>query len=143
MSYALNGMGQRVEKRSAKADTLYLYGLNGQLIARTDPVGRTEREYIYVNGVPAAVMVYRTHGNTAHAGTGIVNRSAKASNTPASSKGNTPTVAGHGGSKTLPQSPTGLYYIHTDHLGTPRATVFFKIVVAFSVLKLLAAPAPG
>ena len=121
VSYTLNGMGQRVEKRTSKADTLYLYGLNGRLIARTDPVGRTEREYVYVNGVPAAVLVYRSHGNSLQSGTGIANRSAKASNTPASSKGNTPTVAGHGGSKVLPQSPTGLYYIHTDHLGTPRA----------------------
>ncbi|MEJ2376547.1 MAG: RHS repeat-associated core domain-containing protein [Pseudolabrys sp.] len=120
VSFALNGLGQRVEKRSSKRATLYLYGLNGQLIARTDPAGRTEREFIYVNGVPAAVLVYRSVGNTAQAGTGIAHRSANASNTPAAAKGNTPTVAGHGGSKVLPQSPTGLYYIHTDHLGTPR-----------------------
>jgi len=121
VSYALNGMGQRVEKRTSTADTLYLYGVNGRLIVEADPVGRTEREYVYVNGVPAAVLVYRSHGNTAHAGTGIANRSSNASNTPAAAKGQTPTVAGLGGTKTMPQSPTGLYYIHTDHLGTPRA----------------------
>ena len=63
-TYAYNALGQRVGK----------YGLAGELLAELDSAGNTRREYVWLEGVPLAVI-----------------------------------------------EATGVYYIHTDHLGTPRA----------------------
>lgn len=64
VSYALNGMGQRVEKQSSNGTTSYMYDLVDRLIAETDASGKVTKEYLYVNGAPVAVLL--NGGNAGH-----------------------------------------------------------------------------
>src|SRR5690606_32407825 len=54
-TYLYNGKGERVLKES-QTTTLYFYTQNGMLIAETDESGTAQREYIYIDGVPFAMV---------------------------------------------------------------------------------------
>ena len=74
-TYAYNALGQRVGKiPPGGGTTRFIYGLAGELLAELDSAGNPRREYVWLEGVPLAVI-----------------------------------------------DASGVYYIHTDHLGTPRA----------------------
>jgi RHS repeat-associated protein len=59
---------------SAQIATHYLYDPAGRLLGEYDEAGQAEREYVYLEGMPLALM-----------------------------------------------APNGIYYYHTDHLGTPQS----------------------
>ncbi|HID48336.1 MAG TPA: hypothetical protein EYP40_01780, partial [Chromatiales bacterium] len=48
--YQYNALGQRVSKNVAGEDIRFVYDLKGRLIAKTDPAGRIQREYLYLHG---------------------------------------------------------------------------------------------
>ncbi len=54
--YVVNALGQRVEKATGTAATMYHYDTNGHLIAESDPTGKVQAEYIYLNDVPVGVF---------------------------------------------------------------------------------------
>lgn len=56
-----NGRGERVMKQ-AQGTTLFFYDLNGQLIAETDDTGVTIKEYLYLDGIPLAMISEATGG---------------------------------------------------------------------------------
>ncbi|PCJ34065.1 MAG: hypothetical protein COA75_14205, partial [Cellvibrionales bacterium] len=57
-NYGYNGMGERVVKTNAATATVYVYGLQGQLMAELDSSGQIEKAYIYLNGQAFAVLDY-------------------------------------------------------------------------------------
>ncbi|PCJ34069.1 MAG: hypothetical protein COA75_14225 [Cellvibrionales bacterium] len=57
-NYGYNGMGERVVKTNAATATVYVYGLQGQLMAELDGSGQIEKAYIYLNGQAFAVLDY-------------------------------------------------------------------------------------
>ncbi|PCJ34066.1 MAG: hypothetical protein COA75_14210 [Cellvibrionales bacterium] len=57
-NYGYNGIGERVLKASATATSVYLYGLQGQLMAELDGSGQIKKAYIYLNGQAFAVLDY-------------------------------------------------------------------------------------
>ena len=56
--YEYNYYGQRIEKTAGSVTTLYHYDLSGNLIAETDTLGNTLKEYIYLGATPLAMIVY-------------------------------------------------------------------------------------
>jgi hypothetical protein len=54
--YQVNALGQRVRKTNATDDRVFLYDLQGHLIAETSPTGAVRREYLYLNDIPLAVI---------------------------------------------------------------------------------------
>lgn len=54
--YAVNALGQRVQKTLGVNGTVYHYDLNGQLIAESDAQGFVRQEYIYLGDMPVAVF---------------------------------------------------------------------------------------
>ena len=71
--YSYNGFGERVMKAlrapGAAGDsgfmskTLYVYGLDGKLLAETGPTGKVKQEYIYMNDKLLATVVHEPSGN--------------------------------------------------------------------------------
>jgi RHS repeat-associated protein len=68
--YTYNGRGERV-KKATHTTTYYQYDLNGQLLAEFDALGNTLKEYVYLDGMPLALiengLVYSIHPD--HLGT--------------------------------------------------------------------------
>jgi hypothetical protein len=60
--YVYNGRGERVMKQ-AQSTTLFFYDFNGQLIAETDDTGVTVKEYLYLDGIPLAMISEETGGS--------------------------------------------------------------------------------
>ena len=56
--YQYNAQGQRTIKTMPSKTTLYTYNQNGQLIAETDELGNLEKEYVYFNQQPLALIDY-------------------------------------------------------------------------------------
>lgn len=54
-TYVYNGKGERVKKEGSET-TLYYYDQSGLLIAELDAQGNPQREYIYLDGVPLAMV---------------------------------------------------------------------------------------
>lgn len=55
--YLVNAMGQRVEKSGpGGVNTVYHYDASGHLIAESDPTGKVQVEYIYLNDIPVGVL---------------------------------------------------------------------------------------
>jgi uncharacterized protein RhaS with RHS repeats len=71
--YRYNGRGERVKKITGSTVRFYHYDQTGLLLAETNSTGATLREYVYLEGLPVALI-----------------------------------------------NSTGIYYYHTDHLGTPQ-----------------------
>jgi RHS repeat-associated protein len=71
--YRYNGRGERVKKVTGSTVRFYQYDQTGLLLAETNSSGATLREYVYLEGLPVALI-----------------------------------------------NSTGIYYYHTDHLGTPQ-----------------------
>lgn len=67
--YQYNGLGQRVVKQLKAPGVAgtngyyqsrtYMYDLNGKLLAETGPTGQVQKEYIYLNDQPLAMLVHR------------------------------------------------------------------------------------
>jgi RHS repeat-associated protein len=73
-TYAYNGLGERVRKTTGSTTTLFVYGLNGEILGEYTGSGQPIQETIWLDGRPVATK----QGST-------------------------------------------VYYVHSDHLGTPRA----------------------
>jgi YD repeat-containing protein len=58
--YAYDAFGRRTKKVASGITTLYHYDSSGKLIAETDENGNVQRDYIYLNGEPAALKLYGT-----------------------------------------------------------------------------------
>ena len=56
-NYQLNAQGERIRKSAATTDRLYHYDRQGRLIAEGGLQGQIDREYIYLNDLPVAVVV--------------------------------------------------------------------------------------
>ena len=56
--YAYDAFGRRVKKTAGSEITLYHYDYSGNLICETDGTGSPIRDYVYLNGEPAAMKVY-------------------------------------------------------------------------------------
>jgi RHS repeat-associated protein len=54
--YRYNPLGQRVAKTVDGVTTRFVYGLNGQLLAELDEAGSVLQEYVYLDGIPVAVL---------------------------------------------------------------------------------------
>ncbi len=52
-----NGRGERVKKQAGGETTVYHYDQSGLLIAETDAAGDPGKEYVYLEGLPIAVLV--------------------------------------------------------------------------------------
>ncbi|MDF1643897.1 MAG: DUF6531 domain-containing protein [Pseudomonadales bacterium] len=62
-SYQYNGLGQRVSKTLTSGETIYyLYNSSGQLVAEIDAQGETQKEYIYFEGQPLAMVQNQASG---------------------------------------------------------------------------------
>jgi len=55
-SYQVNALGQRVRKTNAPNDKVFVYDRNGRLIAESTAAGQIEREYVYLDDMPVAVV---------------------------------------------------------------------------------------
>ncbi|MEM7084222.1 MAG: RHS repeat-associated core domain-containing protein [Pseudomonadota bacterium] len=63
-TYLYNGLGERVEKHVINGSTTrYLYGADGQLLAEADSGGALLVEYIWLEGVPIAVVGVDSDGD--------------------------------------------------------------------------------
>lgn len=56
MAYQVNAFGQRVKKSTTNGETVFHYDRDGRLIAETDAQGKVQREYVYLNELPVAVL---------------------------------------------------------------------------------------
>jgi len=82
-TYAVNGLGQRVQKVVGTATTRFVYDEQGHLLGEYDDTGKLIQETVWLDDLPVATL--RPTGTT--------------------------------GSPT----PITTYYVHADHLGSPRA----------------------
>lgn len=64
-SYTYNAFGQRSSKTVDAVTTLYVYDINGRLLAELDEAGNTLVEHVYANGEPLAQI----HGSGSEART--------------------------------------------------------------------------
>jgi YD repeat-containing protein len=55
-NYQVNALGQRIRKTNVSDDRVFLYDTRGRLIAETSPEGQVQREYLYLNDIPLAVI---------------------------------------------------------------------------------------
>ena len=55
-TYQIDALGQRIRKSSSTEDTVYHYDRGGHVIAESSPTGITQREYLYLNDLPLAVI---------------------------------------------------------------------------------------
>ncbi len=55
-TYTYNGIGQRTKKITAAGDTYFMFGLSGELLAEFDSSGTVQREYVYLDGRPLAML---------------------------------------------------------------------------------------
>ena len=144
--YQYNAIGQRVSKQIGTDSTRYVYGLNGQLLGEYGSGGK--REYLYLQGTPIALIddlialdcsgaspqiqpdvvahsQYYCRASSAITAQPIVVRgqgsawlqAPQVSLQPGSRVENTATLS-IGNDQQTPL--VNLYYIHPDHLGTPR-----------------------
>ena len=81
-SYAVNALGQRVQKTAGATITRFVYDEQGRLLGEYDGTGQLIQETVWLDDLPIATL--------RPTGTG------------------TPT-------------PIAIYYVHADHLGSPRA----------------------
>ena len=82
-TYAVNGLGQRVQKTVGAVTTRFVYDEKGHLLGEYDGTGKLIEETVWLDDLPIATL--RPTGGTG-----------------------TPT-------------PIDIYYVHADHLGSPRA----------------------
>ncbi|MFV8382836.1 RHS repeat-associated core domain-containing protein [Vibrio parahaemolyticus] len=71
-TYSYNSAHQRVKKSAGGVDTLYVYGLGGELLAEVNAgTGQTQREYVWLDGQLVAYLVDGTvyHVHNDHLGT--------------------------------------------------------------------------
>ncbi|HAS6975644.1 RHS repeat-associated core domain-containing protein [Vibrio cyclitrophicus] len=71
-TYHYNSAHQRVRKSAGGVDVLYVYGLDGELLAEVDAgTGQTQREYVWLDGELVAYLVDGTvyHVHNDHLGT--------------------------------------------------------------------------
>ncbi|TOI59500.1 RHS repeat-associated core domain-containing protein [Vibrio parahaemolyticus] len=71
-TYHYNSAHQRVRKSAGGEDVLYVYGLDGELLAEVDAgTGQTQREYVWLDGQLVAYLVDGTvyHVHNDHLGT--------------------------------------------------------------------------
>ncbi|GHA19348.1 type IV secretion protein Rhs [Arenicella chitinivorans] len=116
-TYTYNALGQRTRKvlASTQATTLYHYDLAGYLIGESDETGQFSAGYIHSDGQPIAVYKH-ADALSSQPGDGDGDGSGESPVDPPEEEepGTTPPA----------YAPTdaleGLYYIHTDHLLTPR-----------------------
>src|SRR4029077_10516032 len=56
IQYALNGLGQRVQKTTGSSTTVFHYDTAGYLIAESDAQGNVQRDYVYLLDMPVGVL---------------------------------------------------------------------------------------
>ncbi|QDQ27050.1 RHS repeat protein [Chitinimonas arctica] len=69
--YVVNALGQRIIKTYQGQTTVYHYDMQGHLIAESDQLGNTKREYVYLDDTPIAVIDFGAvrYIHTDHLGT--------------------------------------------------------------------------
>ncbi|WP_179958316.1 RHS repeat-associated core domain-containing protein [Chitinimonas arctica] len=69
--YVVNALGQRIVKTYQGQTTVYHYDMQGHLIAESDQLGNTKREYVYLHDTPIAVIDFGAvrYIHTDHLGT--------------------------------------------------------------------------
>ena len=82
-AYAVNGLGQRVQKVVGATTTQFVYDEQGRLLGEYDGLGKPIEETVWLDDLPIATM----------RPTGIA----------------------------VSPPPINVYYVHADHLGSPRA----------------------
>ncbi len=60
--YAINGLGQRIEKRKGADEKQYVYDQSGHLLGEYDTRGNVLEETVYLGNLPVAVMVGHEEG---------------------------------------------------------------------------------
>ena len=152
--YEYNGNGERSIKHVTSPgtagvngysqSTIYLYGLNGELLAEIGPTGQVKKEYIYLNSKPLVMLHHQPSSNELilradmdndgeisledylvwyfnHYAAGDLAYDATGDGvlTNADTNAVVACVLSQG-SCVASTSTTDIYYIHNDHLGTPK-----------------------
>lgn len=112
--YAYNYKGQRVSKTVNANTTVFHYDIQGNLIAETDTAGNIIREYIYLSTTPVAMIVNSTISAFDYDQDGDIDGEDLAA-VPA----NDVTAFAQQFGRQYSTEP-GMYFYHTDHLGTPQ-----------------------
>jgi RHS repeat-associated protein len=107
--YTYNAFNQRSAKTAGGRTLQFHYGLQGELLAETDALGASIREYVYLEGAPLALIAQR------------IQSASPLSPLP--------------GQPGLPANPlTGtpeVFYVHTDQIGTPHRLTDHNQVIAW------------
>jgi RHS repeat-associated protein len=161
VSYKINAMGQRVQKvgagayafnssltidaatglsplaRTVNFNARYVYDEQGRLIGEYAPDGKLISETVYFNDLPIATL--RPKG--ANAGTPL-GQSGTTTGNP--SNGATAANANNvGNNSTTNRVNVEVFYIHADHLGTPRTVTRSTIATGANAPSSANATAPG
>lgn len=59
-TYTYNAVGQRIAKRVDDGNVIYFYSEDGRLIAEATPEGKIQKEYLYFNSIPVAVLIKKS-----------------------------------------------------------------------------------
>jgi RHS repeat-associated protein len=150
VTYKINAMGQRVQKTGAgtyafnaatassfQFNARYVYDESGNLIGEYAPDGKLITETVWFNGMPIASL--RPKGSNSGTPLGI-----SGTTTGNPSNGATATNANNVGTNTATNRVNiEVFYIHPDHLGTPRVMTRSTVATGANAPSSATATSPG
>jgi RHS repeat-associated protein len=150
VTYKINAMGQRVQKTGAGTyafnaatassfsfNARYVYDESGNLIGEYAPDGKLLTETVWFNGMPIASL--RPKGSNSGTPLGI-------SGTTTGNPANGATAANAnnvGNNSTTNRVNVEVFYIHPDHLGTPRTITRSTVATGANAPSSANATSPG
>jgi RHS repeat-associated protein len=150
VKYKINAMGQRVQKTGAGTyafnaatassfsfNARYVYDESGNLIGEYAPDGKLLTETVWFNGMPIASL--RPKGSNSGTPLGI-------SGTTTGNPANGATAANAnnvGNNSTTNRVNVEVFYIHPDHLGTPRVVTRSTVATGANAPSSANATSPG
>jgi RHS repeat-associated protein len=150
VTYKINAMGQRVQKTGAgtyafnaatvssfQFNARYVYDESGNLIGEYAPDGKLITETVWFNGMP--IVSLRPKGSNSGTPLGI-----SGTTTGNPSNGATAANANNAGNNTTTNRVNvEVFYIHPDHLGTPRTVTRSTIATGANAPSSATATSPG
>jgi RHS repeat-associated protein len=150
VTYKINAMGQRVQKTGAgiyaynaatassfQFNARFVYDESGNLIGEYAPDGKLIAETVWFNGMPIATL--RPKGSNSGTPLGI-----SGTTTGNPSNGATAANANNVGTNTVTNRVNvEIFYIHPDHLGTPRVVTRSTVATGANAPSSATANSPG
>jgi RHS repeat-associated protein len=150
VTYKINAMGQRVQKTGAgtyaynaatassfQYNARYVYDESGNLIGEYAPDGKLIAETVWFNGMPIATL--RPKGASSGTPLGI-----SGTTTGNPSNGATAANANNAGNNTTTNRVNvEIFYVHVDHLGTPRTVTRSTIATGANAPSSATPTSPG